>query len=167
MDKSSSQMLALLGLLAVAGYQNRDKLGDLLGGLTGGGATPPGTPGTKQIDTPAAQPQGGLGGILGGLFGGGGAPSPADANTGLQDIVDQFSKRGHAEEAQSWVGSGPNREIPSGSLEQALGADTVDALAKQTGLSREEILSRLSAVLPNAVDKMTPNGRLPDHKWSS
>ena len=66
-------------------------------------------------------------------------------------------------------GSGrvPTARSPSGSLEQALGADTVDALAKQTGLSREEILSRLSAVLPNAVDKMTPNGRLPDHKWSS
>ena len=59
------------------------------------------------------------------------------------------------------VGHGPNKEIAPSHLERIIGSDALDAVAQQTGLSREEILSRLSRNLPEAVDKYTPDGRLP------
>jgi uncharacterized protein YidB (DUF937 family) len=156
---ASSRMLALLGLLAVAGYQNRDKLGELLGGVTGAGDNnnariPPGTGGET-----APQSGGGLGGLLGGLLGGG--RGSGEVRGGLGDLVDQFNSRGQGDVAKSWVERGPNRDVAANELESALGEDTIDALTRQTGLSREELLSRLRTVLPTAVDGLTPEGRLP------
>jgi uncharacterized protein YidB (DUF937 family) len=162
-------MLALLGLLAVAGYQNRDKLGELLGQLTGGGAA--GGAGNNSLPgqqagsgAPAGGAAGGgilggLGGILGGLLGQ--APSPAQTSGGLRDIVNSFNEHGHADTVGSWVQPGSNKPVQTSELEEALGSDTIDALAEKTGLSRDDILSRLSTVLPSAVDGLTPGGRLP------
>jgi uncharacterized protein YidB (DUF937 family) len=167
---SSNQMIALLGLLAVAGYQNRDKLGELFGKVSGGGAgvappTPQGTPSTppQARDTTAADT--GLGGLLGGLGGllGGSGQAAAGGGIGgvLGELLDTFSGKGHGDIVKSWVDTGPNRAVTGGQLESALGADTIGSLIKQTGLSRDELLARLQAVLPEAVDKMTPDGRLP------
>ena len=61
----------------------------------------------------------------------------------------------------SWVKTGPNKPITPAQLEQAIGPDVLDTLTKQTGLSREELLARLARELPDAVDKYTPQGRLP------
>ena len=63
--------------------------------------------------------------------------------------------------ADSWVKTGPNQQLAPQQLEQAIGPDVLNTLAQQTGLSREELLSRLTRELPDAVDKFTPNGRLP------
>jgi uncharacterized protein YidB (DUF937 family) len=153
---ASTRMLALLGLLAVAGYQHRDQLGALLGRVTGQNneAQPPGAP------APAGTSGGGLLSGLGSLFGGGSSSGGGIAG-GLSDLIDHFTGNGHGDIAKSWVETGPNA-TPSGSqLEQALGEDSISALTQQTGLSRSDLLSRLSAVLPQAVDKMTPEGRLP------
>ena len=54
-----------------------------------------------------------------------------------------------------------NQQIAPPKLEEAIGPDVLDTLSKQTGLSREELLARLSRELPDAVDKYTPQGRLP------
>ena len=62
---------------------------------------------------------------------------------------------------QSWVGTGPNRELAPPHLEQAIGPDVLDTLTERTGLSRQELLARLSKELPHAVDRYTPDGRLP------
>ena len=75
--------------------------------------------------------------------------------------MDTFSRGGSRAAADSWVQTGPNQEVSTSELEQALDDDTLVALTQQTRLSREELLSRLKAVLPTAVDKMTPEGRLP------
>jgi uncharacterized protein YidB (DUF937 family) len=150
---ASNRMLALLGLLAVAGYQNRDRLGDMLGRVTGGGVgNPPGGPSNRGAS-------GGLGDLLGGLLGG--SAAGRDVSGGLSDLRETMAGRGHRDAADSWVQSGPNRELDTSQLEDALGPDTMEALCRQTGLSREELLSRLQKVLPTAVDKMTPEGRLP------
>jgi uncharacterized protein YidB (DUF937 family) len=82
---------------------------------------------------------------------------------GLGELVDRFKQNGHGETAESWVGTGPNKEVPPHQLEQAIGPDVLDNLSQQTGLSREELLSRLSRELPQAVDKYTPDGRIPTH----
>jgi len=60
------------------------------------------------------------------------------------------------------VNKGPNKEISPPQLKQAIGSDVLEKLAQQTGLSHDEILARLSRELPGAIDKYTPDGRLPD-----
>ena len=149
MSRGFPSMTALLGILAVAGYQNRDKLAEMLGSMTSGSARAPGA---------ANPPQGATEG-LGDMFGGAGIGSVL--SSGLRDLVDRFNQAGHGETAASWVAQGPNQDVAPNQLESAIGADTLETLTKQTGLSREEILSRLTRELPSAVDKYTPEGRLP------
>jgi len=140
-------MTALLGLLAIAGYQNRDKLAEMLRGTQ----NRTGTTG-----------QGGTGGLLGQLGDSlGSAGMGGLLSGGLAELVDRFRQSGQGEKVDSWVATGPNKQIAPSQLEQAIGPDVLETLSKQTGLSREEILVRLSRELPNAVDKYTPEGRLP------
>jgi uncharacterized protein YidB (DUF937 family) len=151
---ASSRLIALLGLLAVAGYQNREKLGEMLGRVTNRTSADPGSvPGSGQ-----GSGLGGLLGNLGGLFSGGAAGGLSGM---LADLLNGFNKVGDGETAQSWVSTGPNRELGANQIEAALGDDTIEQLVQQTGLSREELLQRLKTVLPIAVDKLTPEGRLP------
>jgi uncharacterized protein YidB (DUF937 family) len=70
-------------------------------------------------------------------------------------------QKGEGEVADSWVSRGPNKQIAPHQLEQAIGPDVLETLSRHTGLSREELLSRLSENLPEAVDKYTPEGRIP------
>jgi uncharacterized protein YidB (DUF937 family) len=145
-------MIALLGLLAVAGYQNRGKLAEVLGGLKQAPGSDPG-----QNNQQAGQ--GGMLGNLGGLLAGGSVGSVLSG--GLRDLVEHFKQNGHGQAADSWVKPGPNQEVGPNQLEQAIGPDVLNTLSQQTGLSREELLSRLTRELPAAVDKFTPDGRLP------
>jgi uncharacterized protein YidB (DUF937 family) len=143
-------MTALLGLLALAGYQNRDKLAELLKGA-GNSNTQPGT-----------SNQGPLGGLLGNLSGalaGGGVGGLL--NGGLGELLERFKQNGQGDAAQSWIDKGPNKELPPPQLKQAIGPDVLAALEQQTGLSQDELLARLSRELPAAVDQYTPDGRLP------
>ena len=173
MSRGFPSMTALLGLLAVAGFQNRDKITEM---LRGAGSSDPGNP--DQLGQ-----QGGLGGLLGSL-GGGGLSTSGQGNQqaglggllgglgggglggllggGLGELVESFKQQGHGDVAESWVGTGPNKHIEPNQLEQAIGPDVLATLTQQTGLPREELLSRLSTTLPDAVDKFTPDGRLPD-----
>jgi hypothetical protein len=75
--------------------------------------------------------------------------------------VDRFSQSGQHETVNSWVEKGPNQPVTPSQLEQALGPDVLDKLSAQIGVPREELLARLTRELPNAVDKYTPEGRLP------
>jgi uncharacterized protein YidB (DUF937 family) len=150
-------MTALLGLLAVAGYQHRDKIAEMLRGI--GQSTPPGT---GQSTPGGAGQSGGIGGFLGQLSQSlGGASAGGILSGGLGELLDRFKQSGHGETAESWVGTGPNKPVTPPQLEQAIGPGVLETLSKQTGLSREELLARLSRELPDAVDKYTPQGRLP------
>jgi uncharacterized protein YidB (DUF937 family) len=152
MSRGFPSMTALLGLLAVAGYQNRDKLAEMLGGL---GQNTSGAGGQSGG-------QGGLGGLLSNLGSSlGGASAGSVLSGGLGELVERFKQNGQGEAAESWVRQGPNQELAPHQLEQAIGPDVLATLSQQTGLSREELLSRLSRDLPQAVDKYTPEGRLP------
>ncbi len=103
--------------------------------------------------------QGGLGGTLGGLLAGGAAGSILSG--GLGDLLNQFQQSGHGDAANSWVSTGPNRQISPNDLANALGVDQINALASQTGLSREELLAGLSQQLPEVINHLTPDGRMP------
>ena len=151
MSRGMPSMTALLGLLAMAGYQNRDKLAEMLKNATG--SVPKPESGRQQ---PA---QGDLPSGLSSVLGGAGVGSLLGG--GLSELIDQFTKNGQGEAAESWVGDGPNKEVSPPQLKQAIGQDVLAALVQQTGLSQEELLARLSRELPTAVDKYTPDGRLP------
>ena len=150
MSRGYPSMTALLALLAMAGYQNRDKIAEWINSAQ------------RKAGTPAQVPQGSEGGAtpnLGGMLGG---TSIGDLlSGGLRDLVKTFNQAGHGNVADSWVGRGANKQIAPSQLEQAIGSDVLETLSQQTGLSREEILSRLSKNLPEAVDKYTPEGRIP------
>jgi uncharacterized protein YidB (DUF937 family) len=146
MSRGFPSMTALLGLLAVAGYQNRDKIAEMLGGAS---SSNPGASGQGQ--------PGGLGGLLGGLGSGG---VGGLLGGGLTELIDRFKQAGQGEVADSWISKGRNQPVAPHQLEQAIPPDVLATLSDQTGLSREEILSRLSRNLPEAVDRYTPDGRL-------
>ena len=124
MSRGMPSMIALLGLLAVAGYQNRGKIADVLGGLKQQPGAGPGQ--TNQ--------QGGQGGVLGNL---GGLLSGASVGTvlsgGLRDLVEHFKQNGHGQAADSWVKPGPNQQLAPDQLEQAIGPDMLNTLTHKPG----------------------------------
>lgn len=80
---------------------------------------------------------------------------------GLKDLLDRFRQSGQEDKAQSWVAKGSNQPIAPQELEQTLGEERIQWLVEQTGLPRDELLAGLSSELPNAVDELTPDGRVP------
>lgn len=169
-------MMALLGLLAykavkgVGGSRPAPSmptstgsggLGDILGGLFGGrpsGGTP--VPGAGTGDLGNLLP-GGLGGLLSG------AAAGSVLSGGLGNLVKNMQDNGYGKQAQSWVGRGENEAIAPDDLANALGRDTIDTLTQQTGMERDELLSGLSQHLPQFVDQLTPEGRLPTEEETS
>jgi uncharacterized protein YidB (DUF937 family) len=106
---------------------------------------------------------GGLGGLLKGGLGGllaGGAAGGA-LSGGLNDLLKQLQQAGQGDVTKSWVDTGPNKSISSNDLGKALGGDQLKALMAHSGLSRDDLLAGLSQYLPQAVDHLTPNGRVP------
>ncbi|MGY3485659.1 uncharacterized protein YidB (DUF937 family) [Bradyrhizobium sp. USDA 4011] len=159
----SPMTMAILALLAWKAVKH----------FTGGqpGATPPqptpaqapSLPGNVTANLPGGAGGGGLGdllkGGLGGLLAGGAAGTVLSG--GLGDLLNQLQQKGHGDAANSWVSNGPNKQIAPGDLANALGADQIDSLASQSGMSRDQLLQGLSQYLPEAINHLTPDGRLP------
>ena len=127
-------------------------IGGLMGGGAGGGSSP-------------------MGGVLSSLLGGGlnqqggmgGGSMPGGMGTGgVGGLVSMFEHAGLGHIAQSWVGNGPNQSVSPDQLQSVLGQDRVSSMASQSGMQPQDFLSQLSQHLPNAVNGMTPNGRVPD-----
>jgi uncharacterized protein YidB (DUF937 family) len=132
-------MVGLMGLLAYRTLKGKGRLADMLGtnqAGSGAGTAPAG---------------GGLAGALGG----------SSLGAGLKDLLDRFRQSGHADKVQSWVSTGANKQIAPNEIEQALGEERIQWLIEQTGMPRDQLLHGLSGELPQAVDKLTPDGRLP------
>ena len=116
-------------------------IGMLANGAMGGGAN---AANAANAGNAAGAPAGGLGGM-----------------GGLGDLIGKFSRGGMGDVMSSWVGTGQNQPISGGQLTNVLGNDTISDLARQLGLSNEETAGQLSQVLPEVVDKLTPNGQAP------
>jgi uncharacterized protein YidB (DUF937 family) len=153
-----------MAILALLAYKAVKHIG---GSSPGASPAPAPAPGNT-----ASLPGGGIGGSLGGgglgdvlkgglggLLAGGAAGSVISG--GLGDLLKQFQQNGHGDTANSWVSPGPNKQISPGDLASALGADQISSLVSQTGLSRDDLLAGLSQQLPEAINHLTPNGRLP------
>jgi uncharacterized protein YidB (DUF937 family) len=151
----SPMTMAILALLAYKAVKH-------MGGSQSGAAPAP---------SPGGGTAGGLGGGLGGSLGdvlkgglGGllaGGAAGSVISGGLGDLLKQFQQNGQGETANSWVSQGPNKPISPGDLANALGADKINDLMSQSGLSRQELLNGLSQQLPEVVNHLTPDGRLP------
>ena len=106
---------------------------------------------------------GGLGDLLksglGALLASGAAGSVLSG--GLNDVLKQFQQSGHGDAANSWVGTGPNKAISPNDLAKSLGADQINTLMTQTGMSHDELVAGLSQTLPEVVNQLTPEGRVP------
>ena len=149
----SPMVMAILGLLAqqalkrFAGGQHGSRPADAGSGGAGANLGMPGGLGDLL--------KGGLGGLLGG------AAAGSVLSGGLNDLIKQFQQSGQGEAADSWVGTGPNKPISPNDLASALGVDRINSLTAQSGMSREELLNGLSQNLPQVIDRLTPEGRLP------
>jgi uncharacterized protein YidB (DUF937 family) len=120
-------------------------LGDLLGGVLGGGAPRAG---------------GGLGGnpMLRMLL-----PLVASMlmNGGLQKILGRLREQGKGDKADSWVGTGANEPIGPGEVREAVDREELERIARQLGISEDEAAEAVAEVLPDVVDRASPDGALP------
>ena len=151
--------MALLGLLAYKAFNY------LKPGEAGAGASVPAGPKGNIGATPvgADAGEGGLSdllkGGLGGLLAGGAAGSVLSG--GLNDLLKQFQQKGQSDVANSWVSTGPNKEIDSDTLSDVLGEDRIKTLATQTGMPQNELMDGLAQYLPELINQLTPKGRVP------
>jgi uncharacterized protein YidB (DUF937 family) len=134
------------------------------------------------LATPIAVALGAL--ILGKMFSGGSAPVPGRAAPtpapapnpaqpvptnppagsvmgGLSDLIGKLTAGGAAPQVNSWVGPGQNQPIQPGQLGGALGQNVLNELSQRTGMSQQELLNQLAATLPQLINHLTPNGRMP------
>ena len=178
-DTSGSGMASMLVPILMAIMANKAGVGGAggLGGMLGGGQGGlGGMLGGSAAGAQGAGQSGGLGGLLGSLLGGRGssganASMPGGSLGGmlgggglagaLGQLVSSFQQSGHGNAVDSWVGNGPNASIGPQEVNDALGSDTLDQLSKHTGMPQNDIASQLSQWLPQIVNKLTPNGRLP------
>lgn len=131
------------------------------------------------LATPIAVAIGAL--VLGKMFGGGSSPAPsapaaprpapaqpvptnAPAGSilgGLTDLIGKLTAGGAAPQVNSWVSQGENQPIQPGQLGGALGQNVLNELSARTGMSQQELLNQLAVALPQIINHMTPNGRIP------
>jgi uncharacterized protein YidB (DUF937 family) len=125
-------------------------LDSVLGGMLGGG-----------------QQQGGAGALISvvaGMLanqGGGGAAGAAGGLGGLAGLAEQFQRNGMGEVVNSWIGKGENLPIAPDQLGKVLGGDMLGKLTQHTGMEQGDLLGQLSQLLPQMVDKATPDGAIP------
>jgi uncharacterized protein YidB (DUF937 family) len=119
-------------------------LGQVLGGGTAGGA-PSG--GNADLLRAVIQMLGNSGGPGGG---------------GIEDLIARFQRGGLGDVIASWISTGHNLPVSADQLREVLGNDTIGALAGQTGASHGDLLGQLAQMLPQVVDHLTPQGRVPE-----
>ncbi|MFE0173863.1 YidB family protein [Streptomyces sp. NPDC059002] len=127
-------------------------LGSLLGGLLGGG---------QQGGSSGGGGGGGGGNILAALLGALMSKGGSNGGNPLSGLLDGLTKAGLVDQAQSWVGTGENKEVTGAQVQEALPDDTLRQVAEEAGVSPEQAANEIAQVLPQAVDKLTPGGQVP------
>ncbi|MGE5669293.1 MAG: YidB family protein [Betaproteobacteria bacterium] len=117
-----------------------------------------------------------LGNLMGGLLGGQ-QPQGAQAqspllqmalqllqqNGGIQGVLAKFEQAGLGAQAQSWIGTGQNQPVDANAISQIFGQGQLGQIAQQLGLTHEQAAGQLAQVLPQVVDKLTPQGQIPEN----
>jgi len=140
-----------------------DVIGAALGAKPTQGQTAQGQPSQDQFSQIAAALMALLAPRAGGAAAPQAAPSASQPSSGGLDVlVNQFKQNGLGDVINSWIGTGQNQAISPNQLRQALGQRTINDLSRQSGAPQDDLLSQLSRYLPSVIDKLTPNGQLPD-----
>jgi uncharacterized protein YidB (DUF937 family) len=103
-------------------------------------------------------------GVLGGIVGAGMVSvvnGILEQHGGVQGVVREFENKGFGDAVRSWVGTGRNQPVSPADVHQVLGPDLMQQLSAKSGLSVQELAEKLSHVLPQAVDRLTPDGAIP------
>lgn len=90
-----------------------------------------------------------------------GQAAQAFGQGGMEDLLSQFRGAGYEAEVESWVGTGPNRSIEPQAIEAVFGQDRLGAMAEQAGVPQQDLLGGLARLLPEVINGLTPEGRLP------
>ncbi|MFD9241677.1 YidB family protein [Streptomyces sp. NPDC059556] len=129
-------------------------LGSLLGSLLGGSGGQSGGSGAGGI-------LGSLIGALAGGQGGGGASGSGGASNPLGGLLDMLTRSGLTDQTRSWVGTGDNQPVSGAQIAEALPDETLQKVAQDAGVSPQEAADQIAQSLPQAVDKLTPTGSMP------
>lgn len=78
--------------------------------------------------------------------------------SGVNGIVDKFRERGLEDTVKSWIGTGENRPLSQEQVRDTLGADKIRDFAEKSGMTEEQATRELQDIIPNVVDKATPDG---------
>jgi uncharacterized protein YidB (DUF937 family) len=103
-------------------------------------------------------------GLLGGIVGAGMVSvvnSVLEKHGGVQGVVNEFERNGLGPTVRSWVSTGPNQPVSPEDVQRALGPELLQQLSQKSGVPVQDLSRKLAEVLPQAVDKMTPNGTIP------
>ncbi len=161
MSMASPSLLALLGLVAFAGFQNRSRISDMLADARESTrADAPAVPLGPSLES--REDPGAAGGFLPDIvrvFQGGSTGGALSG--GLGDLVARFKSSGWGRSVNSWVETGPNLPMEASDLRSVIGDETLEELSVRTGMSPEQLLLRLNFALPQVVDQLTPAGRIP------
>ncbi|OKJ53648.1 hypothetical protein AMK27_30285 [Streptomyces sp. CB02009] len=130
-------------------------LGSLLGSLLGGSGGQSGGSGAGGILGSL------IGALAGGQGGGGGASGAGGASNPLGGLLDMLTRSGLTDQTRSWVGTGDNQPVSGAQIAEALPDETLQKVAQDAGVSPQEAADQIAQSLPQAVDKLTPTGSMP------
>lgn len=113
-----------------------------------------------------------LDGILGNILGGQQTSNPLlqmalgllQQRGGMSGLVEQFRNNGFGQQMDSWISTGANLPITGPQIEQALGNNAIGDIASKLGFGQTEVSSGLAELLPNLIDRLTPNGAIPENQ---
>jgi uncharacterized protein YidB (DUF937 family) len=91
------------------------------------------------------------------------ALSMLQQNGGLEGILGKFREGGLSQQADSWVGTGQNMNISADQLQQVFGSSTIGDLASRLGMSEQQAGSEMAQLLPEVINSLTPEGRVPEN----
>jgi uncharacterized protein YidB (DUF937 family) len=83
-------------------------------------------------------------------------------NGGVGAVLDKFRQQGYGRQTQSWVSTGQNDGIDEQAVEQVVGQGELQQMAQRLGVPEHEVAQAFAEIMPEMVDKLTPQGQLPD-----
>lgn len=85
-----------------------------------------------------------------------------NASGGLSGLAKTFTEKGLGDVIASWVSTGENQPVSGDQISQALGSEKIGEIAQQLGIGQQDAANGLAGLLPEIIDKLTPDGQVPD-----
>jgi uncharacterized protein YidB (DUF937 family) len=80
---------------------------------------------------------------------------------GLDGMANTLREKGLADAVHSWIGTGKNDTVTPQQMHDAIGTQKMDELAQQSGMTRDQVAGELSTALPEVMNRLSPQGKLP------